>query len=412
MLDLTQGSLDQSMATGEMFRNDIPMGRLERMHCALASRILERNESGPNSRNYVLTEALDIDLQKAATSLPSNFWLIPNLVSVADDPRASFWEMGRLLNQLFHYNLLNQLHLPYMIRSSPERKYDYSRVTCVSASREVLSRFIMFRSFNQNAFCCRTVDFFALMAGITLLLAHPDSHRSPQSGGYLLAHQSLSDRAMIEQAQANMEEISRMNGDTLSAQGADLLRRLLSIEAETADGHCTESVSLHTSESEIVEPDDDNVVRVTIPYFGIVRIARKGVISKEVANPQTVSNVQSNSQVRGMSSNLISEHEAAVRSFGFDGLGENYLPESMAHADHDSVNGINSLATHFAPQFSDSDSHPLLEQYEYPLLTAGVDDWAFQGVDIAFFGNLMKGVEDERSGEIWTREDGEMDNVH
>lgn len=296
LLDLTQGSLDQSMATGEMYENDIPIGRLERTHCAVASRILERNESGPNSGNYYLTESLDIELQQVSKSLPSSFWLVPNLSSVANDFQASFWEMARLLNQLFHYNLLNQLHLFYMIRSLSEGNYEYSRMTCISASREVLSRFIMFRSFNQNALCGRTIDFFALIAGITLLLAHMDSHRSPQHSSYLLAHQSLSDRAMIEQAQINMAEVSLINGDPLSAQSADLLRRLLSIESETAEGHCTESVSLHASESETVEPDDGGVVRVKIPYIGIVRIAPKGAISKEVGRTQAAINLQKKSR--------------------------------------------------------------------------------------------------------------------
>lgn len=87
--------------------------------------------------------------------------------------------MGRLFNQLHYYNLLSQRHLPYMLREAPERRYEYSRMTCANAVREVLSSFIMFRSFNRNDLCCRTVDFFALMAAITLLLAHLGSRCIP-----------------------------------------------------------------------------------------------------------------------------------------------------------------------------------------------------------------------------------------
>lgn len=89
--------------------------------------------------------------------------------------------MGRLFNQLYHYNLLSQLHLPYMLRVAPERRHEYSRMTCVNAAREVLSRFIMFRSFNKNDFCCWTVDFFALIAAIILLLAYLGSRRILQA---------------------------------------------------------------------------------------------------------------------------------------------------------------------------------------------------------------------------------------
>lgn len=139
--------------------------------------------------------------------------------------------MRRLQKQLFHYNLLNQLHLPYMLRESVERKFEYSRITCVNSCREILSRFIMLRRWNQVAFSCRTIDFTALMAAMTLLSAHLDSHRSPMADNFLIA-QYMGDRAMIEQAQDNMEELNRLNPDTLNSRSAQLLARLLAIEAK------------------------------------------------------------------------------------------------------------------------------------------------------------------------------------
>jgi len=114
-----------------------------RMHCILSSRVLERNESDPSTHDFALTQDLDMELRRAARSLPSKWWLMPNLASSETDPSNMYWNRGRLTAQLLHYNLLNQLHLPFMLRCSAERKYDYSRVTCVNASREVLSRFIV-----------------------------------------------------------------------------------------------------------------------------------------------------------------------------------------------------------------------------------------------------------------------------
>ena len=49
-------------------------------------------------------------------------------------------------------------------------------MTCVSASREILSRYLALRSFNDITHSCRIIDFIALMAAITLLLAHLDDH--------------------------------------------------------------------------------------------------------------------------------------------------------------------------------------------------------------------------------------------
>jgi hypothetical protein len=399
MLGLTQGSFDHSMATGTAFPDDIPMGRLERMHCALASRILERNVSDPCANDFALTQNLDLELQKAGRTMPSKWWLMPNLDNVTDNRQALVLDMGRLFNQLYHYNLLNQLHLPYMLRSSPERKSKYSKMTCVNASREVLLRFIIFRGYNRNKFCCRTVDFFALIAAITLLLAHLDSHRFSQTSN-LLAHQYLSDRAMIEQAQVNMEQISRFNGDTLSAQSADLLHKLLAIDSETAGGVSTESVSVQTPESEILQSsrNDNGVVRVQIPYFGIVKISRQGIFSREIANAQPLlSNDQPHAPVIGMHNT--SSSEATVRNLGSDRFDGNAFPTSMNEAGYNSVDGVNGLPAQLTSQYQDYGSDSLLQNYQDPGLTAWLDDWAFQGVDMAFFNSIMRGLDNENSSE-------------
>ncbi|KAJ5909814.1 hypothetical protein N7504_004457 [Penicillium tannophilum] len=401
MLGLTQGSFDQSMATGTAFRDDTPMGRLERMHCTLASRILERNESDPYANDFILTQNLDLELQKAGRSMPSKWWLMPNLDSVTDDPLALFLDMGRLFNQLYHYNLLNQLHLPYMLRSSLERRYEYSKMTCVNASREMLSRFIMFRGYTRNKFCCRTVDFFALMAAITLLLAHLDSHRFSQTSN-LLAHQYLSDRAMIEQAQVNMEQISRVNEDTLSAQSADLLHKLLAIDSETVDGVSTESVSVQTPESAALKSSENanGVVRVQIPYFGIVKIAPRGVVTKEMANEQPPSsNGQTHAPVIGMHN--IESSEATVRDLDPGGFDREALFKSMTEADNNPVDGVNGQIAQLTSRYQDTVSEALVQNYEDPGLTAGMDDWAFQGVDTAFFDSIMRGLDNVHSSEIW-----------
>ncbi|KAJ5917205.1 hypothetical protein N7466_010759 [Penicillium verhagenii] len=401
MLGLTQGSFDQSMATGAAFKDDIPMGRLERMHCALACRILERNESEPCANHFALTQNLDLELQQIGRSMPCKWWLMPNLDSVTDDPQALVLEMGRLFSQLYHYNLLNQLHLPYMLRSSTERKYEFSKMTCVNASRDILSRFIMFRGYNRNNFCCRTVDFFALMAAITLLLAHLDSHRFPQTSN-LLAHQYISDRAMIEQAQSNMEEISRVNGDILSTQSADLLHKLLAIDSETADGVTTESVTVQTPENAVSQSSENNngVVRVQIPYFGIVKIARQDVVSKEIANEQPpLSNGQQYAPLIGVDNTEISE--SAVRDLGSSSFNGNAFPRSMTGVDYQSVDSSSGSHEQLTSRYQDSVSETLLQSYQDPGLTARVDDWAFQGVDMAFFDSVMRGLDNGNTSQTW-----------
>lgn len=396
MLGLPQGCLDRSMASDAMLANDTPMGRLERIHCVLASRILERNESNPSSHDHNLTRTLDVELQRASRSLPSKWWLTPNLDIASVDSQALFWDTRRLFTQVFHYNLLNQLHLPYMLRSSSgERKYEYSRITCVNASREVLSRFITLRTFNRVAFSCRTIDFLALMAAMTLLLAHLDSHASGAEN--LLAHQYLSDRAMIERVQENMEEVNRLNSDALSAQSADLLRQLLAIEVETVSGYPLGarkvSVQEAGTETALSDKDDDTAVSVRVPYFGIIKISREGM-NKVVPEPQPPSTLNQLNRVPHI------ELKTPVNA----GYGHTETPSTLpqealdiytkaqAHLGMLSIPAIsaNNIDAHFAPQLQNGLSDTLLQHREHPGLVAGGEDWAFQGVDMAFFESLMR----------------------
>jgi len=141
------------MASEQLLANDTPMGRLERMHCVLGSRVLELHEQ--TTHTYDIIQELDEGLQKAAMAMPAKWWLPPKIPN--DDSMAFFAATGQLVNQLFHYNLLNQLHLPFMLRSSTEHRYDYSKITCVHASREVLSRFIEFRTI--EGCLCRPVEY-------------------------------------------------------------------------------------------------------------------------------------------------------------------------------------------------------------------------------------------------------------
>ncbi|OJJ05784.1 hypothetical protein ASPVEDRAFT_32140 [Aspergillus versicolor CBS 583.65] len=383
MLSLPQGTLDRSMASTAMLETDTAVGRIERLHCAIASRILERNQSDPSPADFALTQELDTELQRAAGSLPAKWWLTANPAAATDSPEALFWEVRRLFNQSFHYNLINQLHLPYMLRASSEHRYDYSRLMCVNSSREVLTRFTMFRGLDRIAFRCRTVDFFALMAAMTLLLAHIDEHRRcavslarlqhqeeiprPENR---LAHQRLSDRAMMEHAQESMEQVCRLTEDSLSAQSADLLRRLLTIEAEAAIGysHRAEGLSVQphlTEEIPDMETSADNSggMCVHIPYFGVIKIAGNNVVSREIPEYPVGPDV--------------SVQRAPVH-FSSCAL---YTPAEPAP-----TLGL---------------SNGLLSQGEYPLLNTEAGDSGFQGVDAAFFDSLMRGAGDGHDGTGW-----------
>ncbi|KAI1499287.1 hypothetical protein F5X99DRAFT_390403 [Biscogniauxia marginata] len=417
MLGLPQGSLDESFASESALRGDTHVGQLERIHCVLASRILRRNDSdGFGNDDYDTTRDIDVELQKAANRLPDKWWLTPNLAGV--DDQAVFQETLRLVQQMFHYNLLNQLHLPYMLQfdstadtAEARCRHDYARLTCVNASRELLNRFIVFRSFNRVAFCCRSVDFFALMAGMTLLLAHLDSHRQDRThrfAGNFLAHQRSSDRAMIEQALENMTEVSRLNHDALSQESAQLLRRVLAIEVEASEGSVYRAERVTAPETDPVHfGDEKHTLCMQIPYFGLIKITHEGTISRgpppevppqqcqlSIAGSFYSPSTDGDTTMTTCTSNTDITSPIQTNRTIHPGLSSLHRAPDTPRQEGNMDNGFSQ----HLPEFSAANEF-LGNQYPCPGLTASADDWAFQGVDLAFFDNLMRGASVEGIGD-------------
>ncbi|KAL4868838.1 hypothetical protein BDV12DRAFT_185569 [Aspergillus spectabilis] len=412
LLGLPQGCTDYSVASETRLANDCPMGRLEHLHCVIMSRILERNASKPSCRDLATTRAIDLELQKAAGSLPSKWWLVPKLDIASTDLQAVFWDTRRLVLQISHYNLLNQLHLPYVLRpSSAESKYEYSRITCVNASREVLSRYISLRSFNRIAYSCRTVDFLALMAAMALLLAHMDSHRDGAEN--LLANQYLGDRGMIEQVQEHMNEINRLNSDELSAQSADLLAALLAVDMEKWNGRVSvrEAGSEGMLQQDGMGQEEEGVVRVHIPYFGIIRIVREVPTKRQAATTGTMMApvdrfaTTSNSEPQLRLSSLTHPSSSVPHLSTLTSTNNTPNPLSFHVADTAACHEFTASFAHQHPhhqqqqQYQNAFSDPGLSltpspltQGGYPELAAGGEDWTFQGVDMAFFESIMRNV--------------------
>ncbi|KAL3474764.1 hypothetical protein BJX99DRAFT_271487 [Aspergillus californicus] len=363
MLGLPQGSNDMSMASDAALANETPIGRVERIHTWIAGRILQRNESSPFCEDYSVTREIDAELLKAATALPSKFWLSPTFTDTAKDVKHEFWETVRLTVHMIHYNLLCQLHLPYLLRPRCDRSYEYSRMACANASREILSRFSTYTHFKHFSNFCRRVDFFALLASMTLLFAHIDGHRKPTADN-LLTHQRLNDHAMTCQVLEIMEYTSNMNHDELSKKGVRLLQCLLNIESWAANGKCYTVCTLQGGD-ELQQTSD--AVRINIPYFGIVEISCVGDVPKDVSTHHRLSHSASitDRPTDEENTHRLREQSPASQSMGVQGLENDYTPGMFEVGVQEDI---------------------------YPGVTAGLDDWAFQGADMAFFESLTRGL--------------------
>lgn len=255
ILGLPQGSTDITCVDLADISDLTPEERLEREHCVISSRILERNEQKPEPQG--ITQSIDSSLLKAASSLPSSWWLVPP-VSRLRGARDKFLSTTRLVNQLFHFNLLNQTHLPYLLKN--ETIYYYSKTICTTASREILHRYLALKDSGFVAHAYNFVDFFAWIAAITLLLAHLHEQWCHHVGPTVLLHMRSSDRAVIEQAMNHLES-------PWTCTGPNILEQLFAVEEEA---HTSRSVG----SGNIVKdnPDHEPFFELKIPYYGKLRV--------------------------------------------------------------------------------------------------------------------------------------------
>ncbi|KAM0804855.1 hypothetical protein BDR22DRAFT_799725 [Usnea florida] len=282
MLGLPRTLLKTRFATAKALEGCQPIDRMQRIHCAMSDRILQRNES-----NFSETYDIDTLLQKAAAEMPPQWWLIPNLSASNSDGTEVAHATMRLMDQFTHYHLLIRLHLPYMLRSSSDRMCDHSKITAVTASREILARFIAFRTSNPAHFYCRGTDFLAFIATTVLCLAHIDSHcqrqRPAQNSDYstafnFLSHNRPSDRGMMERTIEIVESMARAGTDAIASKIVRILHPVLVIEADAASGTSYNTNSFKGDDGELEchgkLSNDGKGLNVHIPYIGTINFER------------------------------------------------------------------------------------------------------------------------------------------
>ncbi|RFU28499.1 hypothetical protein B7463_g7844, partial [Scytalidium lignicola] len=296
MLGLPFTVADNSFAKEHLLTVELPCARLERIQVMIVGRIIARNvrmkadpqydRSGDNRySDYNETHDINNELKQVARSVPVDWWRLPSLYNMTDT--VVMEEFSRLLTQMHHYYLLVLLHQPYLIQRSrlePMTKeagsighsvdYTYSQLAILSASREMLSRVLIFRMSQHVPSTYRGLVDKAVTASTSLLLAHLDGHRVGRAN--VLEHQRPQDLGIITDVIDYMEEISSLSRDAQISSSIQVLRKLVEIEADAAVG-ATYLVLIEgngAGEEVFNTRKEEHSVEWSIPYFGTVQIVR------------------------------------------------------------------------------------------------------------------------------------------
>ncbi|UPX15575.1 uncharacterized protein EKO05_0006019 [Ascochyta rabiei] len=236
--------------------DDVPVSEDADLHLIHRARInaltrevadLER-EVTPQS--YAKALSLDERLESNMREMPREFWDVPNVPSTARSPE-SFAVLERLMVQMWHFELKIFIHLPYLLRAAHESRYEFSKVTALQASRNVLMRWFALRNASITQACCRLGEIGVFIAAVTLTLdiiielATKEKSEVQKSKG--------TDFAMICRLIGEMEKLARASTrEKIASRSAVVLKKML----------CSLDPSRQTAAG--------GKAQLTIPFFGTV----------------------------------------------------------------------------------------------------------------------------------------------
>ncbi|KAK9326756.1 hypothetical protein V1520DRAFT_316116 [Lipomyces starkeyi] len=243
LLGLPAGSKDTSCGPEETLQNT----KVSEDECFdLTIRIIERNQN-EQAHTYTATHDIDEVFENLAAEMRPDWWDVPEDIP-QDHSRTIVQSFDRLMFQIIYFQFVALLHLPFMLRAAKERRYEYSKFSCMKSSREMINRYLALRHTTVGTFCCRIIDFGAFTATVTIFLGllEPSS-----SGDSRDKQQRDSDRNLVDMVLKSMEEIGQPGKDLVAKQSASAIRSLLAI---------TSPSGLRTTN-----------LKLSIPYFGTIR---------------------------------------------------------------------------------------------------------------------------------------------
>jgi hypothetical protein len=333
LLGLPPGSVDDVFRPEETFQNpDInTSGLFSRRLSNIASRIIERNQA-LGTHAYATTQEIDEMLDSLAKELPQSWWNFESY-SGGNRPEATAVFFHRVMIQIWYFQLEAFLHLPFMLRAATERRYDYSKFSCLKASREIIHRYLFLRRREKKSFCCKVLDFGALTATVTLLLNLIEQTQGNENGQNF---QNENDRALVEAVLRLMEEISVDGRGVVAAQSVNVIKTLLAVNPTSGQSAGN--------------------LRLTIPYFGTINIAR----TQQTQNQDQPANA------------IVSQPQESTPTGG-PATSQAYQGLSTYSQNHVNPPMVSFTSSQFPP--------PMPEQ--------SMDNWGLPGTDTFFFDGLF-----------------------
>ncbi|CAM1508915.1 Fc.00g026540.m01.CDS01 [Cosmosporella sp. VM-42] len=351
------------------FDDDAPWLSTEELYhkhlCQISGLILARNQ-GNTTHSFSATHEIDEKLDDLAKRMPKVWWETPTaIIEGRTEEAASQFE--RMMCHIWHFELLTLLHLPFMLRAATDRRYEYSRVSCLSASRNLIRRWMVIRETHGKTLFSNLVEFQAFTAAVTLLLGLLGPTRSTID--LIALKEQHSDQQLVETVVQIFEGLKQRGAVAhVANQSVSIIRTLQSVL-----GH---------------EGNSPSSLRLEIPYFGTISVSHGGNVQslegERILGSNPSSNTEINPPVQARRSDLaplatgIAPTQTSVSIPTYEAF-------QSADGDGEGLNGNDVWMNNSVLRFASS-QFPMSE----PLATnSTTTEWPLQECDTILFDSLL-----------------------
>lgn len=226
----------------------------------ITGRVIDRNQ-GITEQSFAWALQLDQELEDLWKQLDPAWLDFSNLFA---DPETNAAELReRIMAQVVYHQIRVYLHLPFMLKSTTNSRFTYSRTACLNGSREVLRLYQALRTGSpQPLYECKAVDFIGFTSAVLVQIGlfnfgTVDPLMTPQ--------EIEADVRLVEISIDIFRRASSEKGGKVALQSAEVLEQMMG-KFKGSAGKC---------------PEDDHSNDFVIPYFGTVSIRKGGQTVRE-----------------------------------------------------------------------------------------------------------------------------------
>jgi hypothetical protein len=298
--------------------------------------------------------------------MPRTWWEIPtSLIDERTDEAAA--QFGRMMCHIWHFEFETIVHLPFMLRTGSDRRYEYNRISCLIASRNLIMRWMFIRSAYGRTLFSNLTEFHAFTSAITLLLGLLGSTPTDP----VALKERHEDLQLVETVVQIFEGMKQFNtGLNVVSQSISVIRTLQGIIRD--------------------EGNSSRNLRLEIPHFGTISIARGGAVQSLEgerilgANPRSqATSMQAQAPLQALRSNPIPPPSATGPTWPSMTVSNN-----QSYQDNNDngqvIDGNGAWLPNTAVQFT-SNQFPTFEAQNMDNTTA----WPFQETNMMFFDSLL-----------------------